>query len=548
MKTKILRVFCLALALLMLAGCSTTEEAPKADTTPMDTGANQGQWDFDFDFDFGLDDFTIGIDPEYTNPPQGGNEPVVENADGYKLTYSNVVSSATDDVRYVMIYNPAVFNPNAMYNRTQSTGSFGNQVDVNVNRGGLDEIKENLTISQGEIDQGPVFQGEGDKAGTLGKVYKVGDQKQFYCASEDNINVRMVRNFTCKYAGTYCNIWVAGVNLSNSVVNYYGQEFDKNVYQTMTREFGTSRFAENGSKVNFLYYPMPMSTGGFSCPLDSWASGEVSAAEIRQYGVNTDHALLHMNGYLADYQKYPANKNFMTSTLAHEFQHMICATDAFEKPTFVLCDIWFNEGMSGYIEEKLYPGVKAERGGHVECLMASDLIRNGQSLYNFKTGYNDIGVYGSVYLYSNYLAELAGDDVFSNFHQYWRASYDADLTVAEALVAAVPQDVYDSLYAAIPYPSGLSFANEEEEWMSKLTLSFYLELLDKEQDYPKDFDAVKSQYLLYDQINSTTLEGGGRVIVALSGNQYQIPGDADTGLIYVGLNKDFEVVTDLIYH
>jgi len=98
----------------------------------------------------------------------------------------------------------------------------------------------------------------------------------------------------------------------------------------------------------------------------------------------------------------------------------------------------------------------------------------------------------------------------------------------------------------VPYPETLVFDSYYEQLLSKLTLQFYLELLSKDATDPKAFATVNGQDLLYNQINATTIEGGGRIIVALQGDSYTIPADADEGLIYVGLNKDFEPVTALI--
>ena len=42
------------------------------------------------------------------------------------------------------------------------------------------------------------------------------------------------------------------------------------------------------------------------------------------------------------------------------------------------------------------------------------------------------------------------------------------------------------------------------------------------------------------------IEGGGRVIFAVKNGTYEIPEDADTGLVYVGLNEDMEIVTNIV--
>lgn len=164
----------------------------------------------------------------------------------------------------------------------------------------------------------------------------------------------------------------------------------------------------------------------------------------------------------------------------------------------------------------MYPGTK-DLAGHYEEFATSDRIRHGQSMYNFTTDTTntnfDIGVYGSVYLFSEFLSSGAGDDVFSDIHSYWRTSYS-------------------------PSP--------DEEWMSKLTLDFYLSLLKPDGSSPEAFDKVRAQTLLYDEINPADIEGGGRVVAALKDGEFKFPTDADRGLVYVGLNRNFEIVTEIV--
>ena len=535
MKTMI-RLFALVLCLSLLVGCGAAP-AGDAQSSQIPTGE--------------INAITPGASdlPTVPTPPQSseietGSIPVQE----LPLLYTNVVANDFIPVRYVMIYNPAIYDPNAMDNAALSTGSLGTQVEVDFNRGGLPNLAENLTISQGELMAGlnDVPRQEGDRASGFAPLYSVGDTQIFYACQDDDVNAREARYFSCRYAGTYCNVWVSNVNLSDTMAQEYGQEFDTYIYENVVAAFGPARFTDNGGKVNLLFYDLPENIGGFFHFYDLYASSEVYTSDISYYGLNVDHAILHINGTFADYNTYPQLKTFMRSTMAHEFQHLICASNTFETLNFSICDTWINEAMSGYIEELLYPGVKAGDGGHLSSFFWSDLIRNGQSMYNFTTTYDDIGVYGSVYLYSTYLAALAGNEVFNTFHRYWRASYSPSLSVPEALANSVPMNIYNAIDQSITFPKDVVFNTPEEAWMSKLTLQFYLDLLDKEATDPEAFQVISGQDLLYNEINPAIIEGGGRIIIALSGDSYVIPADADNGLVYIGLDKDFNVVTALI--
>ena len=109
---------------------------------------------------------------------------------------------------------------------------------------------------------------------------------------------------------------------------------------------------------------------------------------------------------------------FVKSTLAHELQHLICATDAFNYMDSPFMRTWLNEAMSAYAEEMVYPGIK-ESGGYNEVYYLSNNFRTGQSLYNFDTTFDEyIGAYGAVYLYSQYLREQIGENFFKDIHDF----------------------------------------------------------------------------------------------------------------------------------
>lgn len=453
--------------------------------------------------------------------------------------------SNTDGISYVMIYNPNIYDELEEVNDDLNTGDFGTYVEAIINKAdGLEEKEQPAVVTQSVSDvmkDAPLdkFDIGGSRGGSFIAPYNVGDTHQFYCGSE----TRELKNFVCRYAGKSCNIWTCDGSVSSAVIDDYGREFDENIYDKMIAMFGEPRFADNGGKVNLLFYPMDGNTGGFFHALDLWASDEVSPIETAQYCINTDHAIVNINSLLTDY------KDFMYSTMAHEFQHLICFTNFFYTAGGINMRTWLNEAMSGYVEEQLYPGSK-DLEGHYDAFVGSTRIRHGQSMYNFDTTLTkselDIGVYGSVYLFSEYLAKLSGNDVFSNIHSYWRNSYSSTLDEAEAIVKSVPEEVYNKIDATVNFGEKVTFKNNNESWLSKLTLNYYLSLLKHDESNPKAYEKVVSQTLLYDEINPADIEGGGRVIVALKNGKFEIPQDADYGFVYVGLDDNFEVITDYI--
>lgn len=449
-----------------------------------------------------------------------------------------------DEISYVMIYNPNIYDELAEVNDTLYTGEIADYVEAVMSKAdglaqpGSDIVPRSFSETNGELDYSG-FDISGSRAGAFVTPYQKGDTHAFYCGDE----TRTLKTFTCYYAGENCNIWGCDNSITDAQAEDVGKEFDKNIYKQTTDIFGKSRFASNGGKVNLLFYPMTDGLGGFFHIFDLWATGEVSPEEISMYGINTDHDIVNINSKIVD------SKEHTYPTIAHEFQHLICFTDFFETTDGINMRTWLNEAMSGYIEEVLYPGSK-ELSGHYEAFCESNRIRHGQSMYNFESTTTnmewDIGVYGSVYLFSEYLASRAGDDIFSDIHKYWRTSYSSTLDESEAIAESVPSDLYDEVDNLFDYEQKIRFKSGNEEWLSKLTLDFYMSIFKENKNNPDAYKNIESQTLLYDEINPADIEGGGRVVVALKDGQFKFPTDADKGLVYIGFNKDFEFVTDYV--
>ena len=187
-----------------------------------------------------------------------------------------------------------------------------------------------------------------------------------------------------------------------------------------------------------------------------------------------------------------------------------------------------------------------EIGHRYEAYNESYRIRAGQSLYNFEIDDYDIGVYGSVFLFSQYLKTLEGDDVYTNLYDYFVNSYSSTFCDAEGLANAVSSNVYQQIDSSVSYGSGISFISEEEEWLSKLTLNFYVASLRYDNFDPQEFSKIETSKLLYDSLDDATIEGGGRIIVAVKDGKYEIPADASSGLIYIGFDQNFNMVTNVV--
>ena len=273
--------------------------------------------------------------------------------------------------------------------------------------------------------------------------------------------------------------------------------------------------------------------------------------------------MLHINEIMFEDNAY---RTELLRTIAHEFQHLINFSDVFytvnsERLKTIeekIQPVWINEAMSGYAEEKTYPNEISVFNKYY-LYAESARIRTGQSLYNFGSSLDpnapdrmdsDYGVYGSVYNFTEYLTENNDDNIFSEIHNYWRTSYEPSLMDSDALYNSVSDSFRKEIDGKFNYPSDWQFESEDKEWMSKMTLDFYIYMMQKdvplysgiENDTsmkPEELKTMIKNYTFYGEVNPAQIEGGGRIVFATKEGKYEIPTDASKQLIYIGFDKNF---------
>jgi hypothetical protein len=151
-----------------------------------------------------------------------------------------------------------------------------------------------------------------------------------------------------------------------------------------------------------------------------------------------------------------------------------------------------------------------------------------------------------VLLFSEFIKELGGEEVMHRIHDYLRTTSDNIPTDEAALYEALGEDVVKKINSEIEFPASVTFANEKEEFASKLTLAFYLSMLNGEIANPPIFKNLDAMTLLYDELDGCNIQGGGRVLLATKGGKFKIPEGADNGLVYIGLDENFKPVTSII--
>lgn len=460
-------------------------------------------------------------------------------------------SITINNVNYVMIYNPLVYsenysegtvNPNYLY-----TGDFSSEVVLPGSKADLGEENDyfGATMSPaqflGMIQEAPELVRDGVKAG-MDPVHYEGESFEFYHRDTDMVT-RIKSEFECVYEGEYCYVWSLDGCVSKKDATEFGESFDDDIFEQEIETFGTARFTENGGKVNIIFRPLPGNLGGYFDPYDLFSKAEFGAYGPDAYACNSDHAIIFINSNLIE-----SNFDEAKVTIAHEFQHLICQTDIFFYSETPQMETWLNESMSAYAEELIFPGAGVDISGKNQWFCISDLYRNGQSLYNFYNDMDDIGCYGAVYLFAKYFDFLALEDGPLNLHNYWRESYSADVTAAEAIYNITPDKNQDIINQSYVYPDTLSdeFDSEYDEWMSKVTLDFYIATADAEFCNLEMYEKEMHLLYLYNSLDPAEIEGGGRIMVATKNGSFTIPEDSDTNLVYIGFDQDFNVVSGFV--
>lgn len=437
-----------------------------------------------------------------------------------------------------MVYNPDVvdgwgFEGDFSY---KNSGMFGTQIDIDIERDEQLEEDSNelhpLYFSPDDLPGFDITDIEIDRGDGLVNDYELGAKKAFYTGDPFN-DIRPLKEMECVYAGEYCYVWI-DADTEPALVEGIGEVFDEKIYPTELELFGRPRFVtDEGGKVNILFgYMEPDNDGGYIggyfSPSDTYSTAERGSYNLPY---NTDHAIVHINTFKLLIGDFDGT----LSTLAHELQHLIM----FSENIKTLAGTWINEAMSGYIQEYIFPGEILN--SRPDQYNNSDTIRKGGSLYKFDNNDPDIGRYGSVFYFSQYLENVAGENVFKSFHDYWRNSYSETLCDTEAIANSIPENVRNQVMSSVVYPEDIEFENENHELVSKLTLDFYLNTLNNKNGI-NGFDTIKPGQILYNTINETNIEAGGRVVVAVKNGEFTFPEDSNSGLIYVALNADFEPI------
>ncbi|MCK4799949.1 hypothetical protein KAS31_03130 [Candidatus Parcubacteria bacterium] len=238
------------------------------------------------------------------------------------------------------------------------------------------------------------------------KAQELGESKMFLVDSSYDFSGRSEVMTTLKEVGTNAYFYIEDDyynNLSrssrlelNSYLDSLVLDFDKTVYPKTREAFGYewNPGIDNDNRITILFTKTKENIGGYFNPSDEYKKSEVAN------GKSNEREMIYLNiAFVGD--------NRINSFLAHEFQHMITWYHK-TKLRNITDDIWLNEARSEYASTAI--GYDDEYlGSNLKARIKNFEVNPVDSLTEWR---NKISDYSSVNLFSQYLADRFGKEIF----------------------------------------------------------------------------------------------------------------------------------------
>ena len=238
------------------------------------------------------------------------------------------------------------------------------------------------------------------------KANELGENKVFLIDSSYDSSERSEIMATLKKIGVNAYFYVENDYYNNlsrnsksefdSHLNSLILDFDRTVYPKTREAFGYewNPGIDNDSKITILFTKTKENIGGYFNPSDEYKKDEVAQEK------SNEREMIYLNiAFIGD--------NRIKSFLAHEFQHMITWYHK-TKLRNITDDIWLNEARSEYASTAI---------GYDDDYLASNLrarVKNFDidPVDSLTEWQNKIYDYSSVNLFSQYLADRFGKEIF----------------------------------------------------------------------------------------------------------------------------------------
>ena len=217
----------------------------------------------------------------------------------------------------------------------------------------------------------------------------------------------------------YNNLSAEKVGILQSI----GNVFDTKVYDSVRNIFGSewNPGIDNDSKITIYFTDMPTQFNGYVRLIDE---------SISQFATDSNkREMIYINANLISDEILPA-------VLAHEFQHLINYNQK-EKTLGVKEERWLNEALSEYAATLINDDGSV---GYLTRRLSSFINSSNDSLVVWN---NETGDYGSVSMFTHYLADTYGDALIYNIAH---SSFVGTQAVTSALEKAGVKKDFSQVY------------------------------------------------------------------------------------------------------
>ena len=269
-----------------------------------------------------------------------------------------------------------------------------------------------LEVPFKEAETGSVNNSSEKGEGTPG--YKIGDTKSFWLFNQQTEQYYQ-DDAKLLYIGQHAEIWVHGASITAEQAKQLADEFDHNIYSLVTENFGAVSDIDNNGRIALLCLDIIDKfgvngnlnyVGGYFSPADLYTN------DFLRIPISNEMEIFYIDTYPSmGKDKAHLDITKVYDTLAHEFQHMVNATQErlVEKKQYGMA-VWLDEGLSMAAEQMYLNKYLTER---IEYYNTSTAIKNGRALLDWNNN-EVLANYSLSYLFVQYLKIQAnqGDSIF----------------------------------------------------------------------------------------------------------------------------------------
>ncbi|MBD8004273.1 Ig-like domain-containing protein [Bacillus norwichensis] len=294
------------------------------------------------------------------------------------------------------------------------------------------------------------------------------------------------------YIGEKANVWGYDKNFTKEDAKKLGDEFDENIYPTITEDFGNESDVDGDGKINILCYDIK---DGFEYN-GGYIAGYFYSRDLYDVPGSNKSEIFYIDTYPTMGMESEKDVTAAYSTLAHEFQHMVNFNQNVLVEGGEEMEPWLDEGLA-MAAEQIYTGsVLKDR---IDYYNSSYSVTNGHSLLYWDDYGDVLANYSLSYLFMQYVKVQSkqGDAIFKEIISDPSNSYKAVEKAAKKYM-------------------------DPKLTFGKLMTNFRAALLLKEKSGKYGFNSEPGFNTIRPRIykgSTANLRGGGAVVKEATGNE-----------------------------